>query len=201
MPILMTFDEASGAADCALVDVDVELEHAEETTTALRSANRKSVPDRTIFTSGALYADSRGIPFAARRTARHMKAFKPWTIAATMVALALLAVAVSHSVYDITSPVWLSWHVVLRKIYSIVAFALVGFCTRRALVENGRAHLVASCIVGVGAYSALIEVLQFFYGSHEGLGWNAFDTFCGALGGALATIDLWLVKPTTGRVR
>jgi hypothetical protein len=196
----MTFDDASGAADCALVDVDVEPEHAEETTTTLVSASRKSVPDRTIFTSGPLYADSKGIPFAARRTAHRMKAPKPWTVTATLIALVLLALAVSHSVYDITSPVWLSWHVVLRKIYSIVAFALVGFCVRRALVENGRAHLVASCIVGVGAYSALIEVLQFSYGSHEGLGWNTFDTFCGALGGAIATIDLWLVKPTKGRV-
>jgi hypothetical protein len=201
MPILIVFDEASGAADRAPVDVDVEPEHAEETTTALVSASRKSVPDRTIFTSGPLYADSRGIPFAARRTARRMKAFKPWTVAATVVALALLAVAVSHSVYDITSPVWLSWHVVLRKIYSIVAFALVGVCVRKALVENGIGHLVASCICGVGAYSALIEVLQFFYGSHEGLGWNAFDTSCGALGGALATIDLWLVRLTRGRGR
>ncbi len=129
-----------------------------------------------------------------------MKAFKPWTIAATTVALVLLAVAVSHSVYDITSPVWLSWHVVLRKVYSIIAFALVGFCLRKALVENGRTHLVASCIIGVGAYSAVIEVLQFSYGSHEGLGWNTFDTLCGALGGALATIDLWLVRPTKERV-
>jgi hypothetical protein len=130
-----------------------------------------------------------------------MKAFKPWNMVTTVVALALLAIAVSHSVYDITSPVWLSWHVVLRKFYSIVAFTIVGFCLRRALVENGRERLVASCILGVGAYSALIEVLQFFYGSHEGLGWNTFDTLCGALGGALATIDLWLVTPTKKRVR
>jgi hypothetical protein len=190
----MTFDDASGAADCALVDVDVELEHADEKTTPLRRASRKSVPDRTIITSGALYADSRGIPFAARRTARSMKARRPWTIAATVVALILLAVAVSHSVYDITSPVWLSWHIVLRKFYSIVAFTFVGFCLRRALVENGRTKIVVPCILWLGAYSAMIEVLQFAYGSHEGLGWNAFDTCCGALGGALATIDLWLVR-------
>ncbi len=201
MPILMTFDEASGAADCVLVDVDVEFEHAVENATALRSASRKNVPERTIITSGALYADSRGIPFAVRRTARSMKAWKPWSIAATVVALVLLAVAVSHSVYDITSPVWLSWHIVLRKFYSLVAFALVGFCLRRALVENGRRNVVLPCILWVAAYSATIEVLQFAYGSHEGLGWNAFDTFCGALGGALATIDLWLVKPTRERAR
>jgi hypothetical protein len=123
-----------------------------------------------------------------------MKARRPWTIAATVVALILLAVAVSHSVYDITSPVWLSWHIVLRKFYSIVAFTFVGFCLRRALVENGRTKIVVPCILWLGAYSAMIEVLQFAYGSHEGLGWNAFDTCCGALGGALATIDLWLVR-------
>lgn len=123
-----------------------------------------------------------------------MKNVRPWTIAASIVALALMAVAVSGSIYELTSPSWLSWHVVLRKLYSIVAFALVGYLLRRALGNADGRRLVATCIAGVGAYSATIEILQFFAGSHEGLGWNAIDVFCGALGGALATIDLWLPR-------
>jgi hypothetical protein len=120
-----------------------------------------------------------------------MRMSKRWTIAAIVVAMILFAAAVSRAVYDLTSPEGLSWHVVLRKFYSIVAFALVGYLLRRALAENGRhAHVVTTCVVGVAAYSAAIEVAQFFHGSTEGLGWNAFDTLCGAAGGALATVDL-----------
>jgi len=120
-----------------------------------------------------------------------MKRFKPWTVAATVVAAGLYAAACSHKFYEVTSPLWLDWHVALRKFYSIVAFALVGYLARRALVENGRTrHLALSCVLGVAAYSAAIEVGQFFHGSQEGLGWNAFDTLCGAAGGALATLDL-----------
>ncbi len=37
----------------------------------------------------------------------------------------------------------------------------------------------------VGAFSALIEVLQKLHGAPEGLGWSAFDVGCGAVGGAL----------------
>jgi hypothetical protein len=120
-----------------------------------------------------------------------MKRFGPWTVAATVVAAALYAAACSHKLYEVTSPLWLDWHVALRKLYSIVAFALVGYLARRALQENGRTqHVALSCVLGVAAYSAAIEVGQFFHGSQEGLGWNAFDTLCGAAGGALATVDL-----------
>ena len=128
-----------------------------------------------------------------------MKRRRPWTIAAAIVAAVLLAVAVSHSVYDWTSPRWLTWHIALRKFYSIVAFALVGFCLRRALVENGRRKVVAPCILWLAAYSATIEFLQFAYGSHEGLVWNAIDTLCGATGGAIATVDLWALRRPAGR--
>jgi peptidoglycan/LPS O-acetylase OafA/YrhL len=120
-----------------------------------------------------------------------MKRFGPWTVAATVVAAILYAAACSHKLYEVTSPLWLDWHVALRKLYSVVAFALVGYLARRALLENGRTrHVAVSCVLGVAAYSAAIEVGQFLHGSQEGLGWNAFDTLCGALGGALATLDL-----------
>lgn len=118
---------------------------------------------------------------------------RPWTIAAVLVAAALYAIALSNAAYELTSPSYLSWHVVLRKAYSIVAFALVGYLLRRALRENGREEpraTIVACVAGVAAYSAAIEVGQFFCGSHEGLGWNAIDTVCGGVGGALAAADL-----------
>ena len=119
-----------------------------------------------------------------------MHPFKPWTVATIAVATVLYVVALSHAVYETTSPAWLSWHVVLRKIYSVAAFAIVGTLLRRALGENGYAGpLAPACVLAVATYSAAIEVGQYVHGSLEGLGWNVFDTLCGACGGALATID------------
>ncbi len=113
-----------------------------------------------------------------------------WTTAAAVVAAVFYAAALSHAVYEATSPVELSWHVLLRKLYSVVAFSLLGYLLRRALAEREHhANVVATCVLGIAAYSAAIEVGQYLYGSHEGLGWNTFDTGCGALGGALANAD------------
>jgi len=117
---------------------------------------------------------------------------KRWTIAAIVVAAILFAVACNNAIYELTSPSAFEWHVLLRKAYSIVAFTLVGYLFRRARAENGGRRFVLWTIAATAAYSAGIEVGQFFEGSKEGLGWNVFDTLCGAAGGALATGDLSL---------
>jgi hypothetical protein len=117
---------------------------------------------------------------------------RPWTVAAIVVALALFAVAVSNSAYELTSPSSLSFHVWLRKTYSIGAFTLVGYLLRRAALEGGGTHPIRTAIFGTALYSAAIEAGQAFAGSHEGLAWNAIDTACGAIGGTLATADLIL---------
>jgi VanZ family protein len=114
---------------------------------------------------------------------------KPWTIATIVTATALYVAACSDAFYELTSPSALEWHVLLRKAYSIVAFTLVGYLYRRARVEHGAKHVVLATVVAVAAYSAAIEVGQFFAGSKEGLAWNVFDTLCGAIGGLLATAD------------
>ncbi|MBC5799902.1 MAG: hypothetical protein GIX03_00080 [Candidatus Eremiobacteraeota bacterium] len=114
---------------------------------------------------------------------------KRWTLAATLVACALYVLALRDDFYHLTSPTTLAWHVALRKLYSIIAFTVVGYLGRRALIENGRDRVVMPCIAGVALYSALIEVGQYVLGSQEGLGWNAIDTLCGAVGGALAVWD------------
>lgn len=109
---------------------------------------------------------------------------RPWWIAvATIVAAVLFWLATSETVYELTSPPDLSWHVLLRKAYSIGAFALVGFTTDKALGPSARPALRAALVVA--AYSGAIEIAQAWSGSHEGLRWNAFDVLCGAVGGWL----------------
>lgn len=73
---------------------------------------------------------------------------------------------------------------VLRKIYSIVAFTLIGFVVDKALPPSRRPALRAALIVGV--FSAAIEVTQILRHAHEGPGQHVFDVGCGALGGWLA---------------
>jgi hypothetical protein len=113
--------------------------------------------------------------------------------------LVLYTAALSNQLYDLTSPPAFSWHVVLRKLYSIIAFALLGFTLRRALGEARKTHVILPCVIGVAVFSALIEVGQYLEGSQEGLGWNATDTLCGALGGALAVVDLLVLRITAKR--
>jgi hypothetical protein len=113
-----------------------------------------------------------------------------WTAAALVVAAVLFWAATSNAVYETTSPGWLSWHVLLRKSYSIAAFALVGFTADRALGPIARAPLgapVRGALV-VAAYSAAIEIVQAERGSHEGIAWNAADVLCGAAGGWLGAV-------------
>ena len=124
---------------------------------------------------------------------------KPWTVAASVVAAVLFAAAISNEFYQLTSPPSLSWHVLLRKAYSIVAFALVAYLLRRALREHGRQRVALTCILGVAAYSGAIEIVQAFLGSREGFGWNAIDVVCGAAGGALGSCGLRADGSSRGR--
>lgn len=103
-----------------------------------------------------------------------------------VVAAALFWAATSNEVYDLTSPATLTFHVVLRKTYSIAAFALVGFTADKALGPSARAALRAA--LAVAAYSAAIEVVQAVRGSNEGVAWNVVDVLCGAAGGWLGVV-------------
>jgi hypothetical protein len=110
---------------------------------------------------------------------------KRWTLIACGLAIVFFALALSNAVYEFTSPFALSWHVLLRKFYSIVAFSLVGYAARRAFDEHGISRSPLVAIVALAAYSGLIEIGQALLGSQEGLLWNAVDVVCGALGGLI----------------
>ncbi len=121
-------------------------------------------------------------------TVRSRKRAIAWIVAALAVSGALYFAALNSDFYNLTSPFDFDLHVVLRKLYSVGAFALVSFLIARALAELGL-PIYARWVVLIGAaYSGAIEVGQFFNGSPEGLTWNAFDVGCGALGGALAAL-------------
>ena len=106
--------------------------------------------------------------------------------------------ALSHRVYNRTLPAGLIEHVfgedaseeahaisvLLRKLYSIVAFTLIGFVVNKALPHTRRPALRAALIVA--AFSAAIEVAQKLHHAREGPLSEAFDIACGALGGWLA---------------
>jgi hypothetical protein len=125
---------------------------------------------------------------------------KLWSLATAVVGAGLYAAALSGDLYDLTSPPVLSWHILLRKAYSIVAFVLVGYLLRRAFAERARRLSPAACALAVALYSAAIEIGQAFVGSHEGLAWNAVDVACGAIGGLLASA-IPASRPTEGTKR
>ncbi len=87
--------------------------------------------------------------------------------------------------------------VALRKFYSVVAFAIVGFFAAPLLRRSTR--LWADAAV-VGALSLLIEIAQKLEGSQEGYASNLFDIGCGLVGGLLGAIA-WnvIVRPKTDR--
>ncbi len=71
--------------------------------------------------------------------------------------------------------------IALRKIYSVVAFSVVGVLV--ALASRRRVR-VRNAVVGVALLSVAIEVLQKVVShSSESFGSNVFDVLCGALGG------------------
>lgn len=71
---------------------------------------------------------------------------------------------------------------VLRKLYSIVAFSIVGFFAA-PLVPRWRRILVDALLIA--AFSGVIEIAQAVTGADEGYLSNAFDVGCGAIGGAV----------------
>jgi len=107
-------------------------------------------------------------------------------------AVGFFALALSDSVYDATSPDTLPHHVIVRKLYSLVCFVLLGLLFGRSLGRSDSLRCIARAAIAIGAYSALVEIGQRFAGSHESLKWNAVDIALGIIGGAIGgTID-WL---------
>jgi hypothetical protein len=102
-----------------------------------------------------------------------------WAVALTLAAF-FFALAQRSDVYAVTSPPSLGFHILLRKAYSIVAFAVVGAAVQWA--SGARSGYVALI---VALYSGGIEAGQRITDGHELLVWNAVDVACGGVGGWL----------------
>ncbi|HEY7982417.1 MAG TPA: hypothetical protein VID19_13165 [Candidatus Eremiobacteraceae bacterium] len=108
-----------------------------------------------------------------------------WWTATAIVAVLLFIVANSDAVYNATSPAWLDIHVLLRKIYSVGAFGLLGFLAARASLASGWRTSPLTVGWWVAIFSLAIEIAQAMTPPPEGLGWNTVDVLCGWLGGWL----------------
>lgn len=120
-----------------------------------------------------------------------------WVALAAGLIVLLLWLALSRHVYHRTLPHALLYRffdeddadtvrIILRKAYSLLAFAVLGFVADKALPRRGNRALRAAVVVA--AFSALIEIGQWLHGTREGLASNAFDIGCGAIGGWLGVI-------------
>lgn len=119
-----------------------------------------------------------------------------WTVAGVL-GVVLCAAAVSNAVYDLTSPPAFDFHVLLRKLYSIIAFTAVGYPVARARLLAGRSASLLLIGAVIAGYSAVIEVLQYFVEQPwEGIVWNTIDVACGMFGGSVAAL---LARPRSSR--
>jgi hypothetical protein len=106
-----------------------------------------------------------------------------WTLT-IVAAIAFFFLAASDTVYNLTSPPG-PLQILLRKSYSLGAFALVGYPLSRALELSTKPKPVLFVATAVGIYSLAIEIVQAIVGSHEGFVWNAVDVGFGFAGGYL----------------
>lgn len=103
-------------------------------------------------------------------------------------AIVIYFAAISNDVYDVASPPDLSGHTIIRKLESLVAFAFLGLLTAWTL--GRRRNLGVILVVGLAAYSGLIEIGQRLTGTSESLRMSLFDIACGAIAGLLAVMLL-----------
>lgn len=112
-----------------------------------------------------------------------------WIVLSAAISVGLFAVAISNSAYEATSPSWLTYYVLLRKAYSVVAFALVGFAFARTTQLAGLALGPVRVGLSVGLYSALIEACQrLFAAARESIAQQSVDVAAGLIGGALGAL-------------
>jgi hypothetical protein len=123
-----------------------------------------------------------------------------WRAFGTVCAVVLYAISVSGRAYNLTSPVTMPQHELVRKIYALLAFALLGFVLERANLR--RVHGVLSAAVAIAVYSYVIEIGQIvFKQSTETFAQHSFDVASGLAGGALGAFVALLVTAPAVRAR
>ncbi len=123
-----------------------------------------------------------------------------WRAFGAACAIALYAISVSNLAYELTTPVQMPHHVALRKIYAILAFALLGFALERSNFRPLRG--VATAGIALAAYSYAIEIGQIVIDhSYETFAQHGFDVASGLAGGELGAFVALLVTAPARRAR
>jgi hypothetical protein len=100
-------------------------------------------------------------------------------------AAGFFALALSDVVYEATSPGSSPTHVIVRKLYSVACFALLGYFFSRVAPRAPVPISSLRAAVVIALYSAVVEIGQHVTGSRESLKWNAVDVALGFIGGAI----------------
>jgi hypothetical protein len=110
-----------------------------------------------------------------------------WRILNGIAAIALYVIAVNNAAYEATTPVADPHHTLMRKIYAVGAFALLGLLLERSQWPRLRGTLAAG--LTIGAYSWAIELGQIRLDHvHETFAQHGFDVLSGVAGGALGAL-------------
>jgi hypothetical protein len=100
-------------------------------------------------------------------------------------AIGFYALGLSDAVYDVTSPGSGLVHVLVRKLYSLACFGLLGYLASRLVTRAPAPVSSVRAAVIIALYSAAVELGQHLTGGRESLKWNAIDTALGFIGGGL----------------
>jgi hypothetical protein len=127
-------------------------------------------------------------------------ALRFWRVFLVFAALALYATAVSGPAYNATTPVTLPHHELVRKVYALLAFALLGFALERSTLR--RMHGILGAGIAVAVYSYVIELGQIVISqSTETFAEHSFDVASGLAGGALGAFVALLIGAPAARAR
>lgn len=123
-----------------------------------------------------------------------------WRALAIAAAIALYVMAVSNRSYEMTTPVTLPLHELLRKIYALVAFALLGFLLEKSRLPLFRSTFAAG--ISVALYSYAIEWGQIVIDhTRETFAQHSFDVASGFAGGAIGAFAARAIREGSIRLR
>jgi hypothetical protein len=113
-----------------------------------------------------------------------------WRTLAAAGAVVLYWVSTSGLAYELTTPVGMPHHVLLRKIYAVGAFALLGFLFEQSRFERLHGPLAAGIVVAIFSYA--IEIGQIVI-DHADETFGQHSSFCSYVrrGRRLAASRLW----------
>ena len=106
-----------------------------------------------------------------------------WWVLFWLCAILFFGLALSSAVYEVTTPEWSSLRVLVRKLYSIVAFVVLGYMLTKAQSARDRQVPAVRAALLIALYSGAIEIAQVAAGSREGLTSQTADVSLGLAGG------------------